>query len=894
MQNNSKFTLNVFISSAMGEESGTEWLQIRKSIKETLFKCDYLKPFIIEEHATEIPSSQFFTWYITQADIVVILVKNEIRPGTQQEIEIALEKNKPILVYFYNADQAEQSVIDFKEYMILKDVSTFRILDSFMSIDELVFNDVLNNMITYYKFKHDIANQEKEIGYNSSELILEDSILDKKFLTYFGNNQKALQNLFSLSDYGGHEDADSSKLGTELLEWLYNGEKFVDWNELVPIWESLTLSESIINILELKHQSTQKYFNKDFENALKFLDSAFILAEESNAPEWLLGEILIDSRNISGRMDRTDLKYQSLINERDKFIYFPIGDRYLKNAFEKLEKERLTLRTLSPSTVRFGNTLLGSLQDMENYVYVSFMMGSSTHLLLGRKKVIELLIEYGELYRDDNLIYQAIRLMVLSGNAKMFSEVLQKYWDTVNDIFAVKVDDLWNLTEVRYCNNVQIMKCLIIGSLGQYMNNSLFREAMTFLFSFSKDFEIPETSNYLLDALDHNLERISEDFTLDMMLNFLNSNRIMFYDKVTNILSKMSLTQCEQSEIEELSNKLIETIDRILQKSGQPYFIVNLLEQHEEIFSDLYEKMKSFLSEKQIDYIDIELGNNEKAEKILIDGIEMLRKRFIPDNSVQMYYGDDPLASIVLIIENFKTSSLIEILNEKFVPLVIEVLSSRASLEIKESYLESLITLLVEYKKIGQEVPIELKEFFMSSKIELKDEFGMDRASVVSSKYYINTINSLIDADNLDTENSMFITCVGYKEKPALERKALSYSIQKYIEYNLISVKEIPLFINLVVLDMLRDEYFVVRKNAIKCTLLLYKVNSSELFKGELIRMTLDSSPNVKGCYLNLLKEDYLSREDKMEILKLFSRDASYNIRESSLKQLKELENATY
>ncbi|EJX8001365.1 hypothetical protein OEN05_002758, partial [Enterococcus faecalis] len=101
-----------------------------------------------------------------------------------------------------------------------------------------------------------------------------------------------------------------------------------------------------------------------------------------------------------------------------------------------------------------------------------------------------------------------------------------------------------------------------------------------------------------------------------------------------------------------------------------------------------------------------------------------------------------------------------------------------------------------------------------------------------------------------------------------------------------VSANEIPPFINLVVLDMLRDEYFEVRKDALNCVLHLYKIQPSELLKGELIRMTLDSSPNVKAYYLNLLKDNFLCEKDRQEILTLFSRDASYNIRESSLKQL--------
>ncbi|EGO6578287.1 hypothetical protein GZ782_002766, partial [Enterococcus faecalis] len=616
--NNSKFKLEVFISSAMGEESGTKWLEIRKSIKNTLCKCEFLSPFTIEDHANEIPSTQFFTWWIKRADVVVILVKNEIRPGTQQEIDIAIEKGIPILVYFCNTEEIAQSAKEFKNYMISKDKTTFKLLDSFIDIDKIVFNDIVNNLISYYKYTHDVAVQNGESNYYPNELVFEDNILDKSLLSYFGSNQNILFELFSLSFYGTREESNNSKLGKDLLEWLYGGEAWVSWEDLIPIWEKGSLAESIINILKLRHQSIQKYFDKNYTSALEDLDGALKLAKEKNAPDWLLGDMLIDARNISSRMKTDNLKYKEQINEMKKFIHFPVGDRYLKNAFETLERERLEIRTLSASDTRLGNTLTSSLQDLENYLYISLLIGSSTHLLLARKKFIEILLEYGDLYGDENLIYQSLRLMVLAGESKMFSRVLQKYWEEINATLAVKVDELWELTNRCYSINNKIMKCLIIKSLGQYMENSLFRKAMTFLLDFSENISSPQESKYILNAMNNNLTRLKDGFSLDILLNVLKSNKINLYGEFTNILSNLDLARYDRVEIEELSNELKNKIDIILGKNGQPYFIINLLNQCEESFIDLYDMMSNLVLEEDLDYIDIELGNTKKAEKTLI------------------------------------------------------------------------------------------------------------------------------------------------------------------------------------------------------------------------------------------------------------------------------------
>lgn len=880
-----KYKLKVFISSAMRGENETKWMSIRKSIKHKLAKCEYLQTFTIEDHASEFPSTQLFTWHITQSDIVVILIKNEIRPGTNQEIEKALEEDKPTLIYFYNPESPSSSVQEFKNYLMDRDKVTFKLIDDDDEIDKIVLNDVINNVINYYQLSHDSPQLEEKDNYFSTEILFEDSILDKRFLDYFGNNQDNLIDNLNLSIYARTDvkKSEENKLGTKLLTWLYNGSFDVREQELITILEKLSLSDDIIEVLKLRHQSIQKYFNNEVDTALSCLDKAYELARESRMPSWLLGDILIDCRNIYSKHNLINNKYQQKIRELDSFIYFPVGDRFLKRAFETLEKERLTIRTLSPTATRFGNTLLGSLQDIENYLYTSFMIGSSTHLLLARKKMFEILIEYGEIYKDRNLIYQALKLIIIAGEVKNFSKTLAKYWHEVNDILAANVNELWDLTDAEHSINKNNMKCSIIKSLGQYMHNSLFRKAMTFLLQYAQELEHHAKVTYLLDAINYNLQRFNNEFVLDMLLDILKSDKIMDYSKVSKLLSEVNLTKCDELDIKELSNVLKEKLNNILNNNGSPYFIINLLKQQSSNFNDLYDLIRNEVPEDQLDFIDIRLEDSKKEEKILMDSIIKLEKRFNPYSSIHISYANDPLAVIIVIIKNYKTENLITLLNEQFIPLVIKVLSSDTSLEEKDSYLGALVTLLVEYKKENKNIPEKLKSLFADQEIVLEGSTIFSNASVISAKYYINTINSLL---GIDAENNIFSTCVDYKEKSSTDRDAFSYSIQKYIEFNLISNNKIPLFIDLVVLEMLRDDYFSVRKNALKCLMLLYNNSPSYLLKAELVRMTMDSSPNVKGYFLSLLGDNLLRQDVANELLTLFSKDASFNIRESSQEKL--------
>lgn len=878
MRKSPRTRLQVFISSAMAEECGTPWLKIRKSIKNKLIKCDYLSPFTIEENVVELSSIDYFLFNIKRSDIIVILVKDEIRFGTKQEIIQATELNKPMLVYFCKPDVPSISIEEFKEELIKKDTLTFKEIENFDNIDQIILDDVINNILSYYQYKHiDIETKNNQEELISNNVLLDNSLLDKNSLDHFGNNINTLIDFLGLSNYATKNDEYlESNIAKKLLEWGFKGTDFINEQEINTFFSELSLSKEIEKILRLRLQSTQKYFEESFEDALEKLDAAYELAEKEKAPNWLLSEILIDSRNIKSKMGYYQTEYQKKLDSSENFVHFPIADRFLKIAFETLEKERFRERNASPSTVHFGNTLLYSLQYAEKYLYISFVMGSFTHLLQARNKFAELLIGYGDLYKDENLIYQALKLYILSGDQKNFSKVLETDWNRLSNILAVNVKELWEFTDAKYSSNSNLLKCAITKSLGQYMNNSLFVKATSELIKYSSELVNNEQGVILLDAIDNNFKRFGNTYVLSMTLNILKSDKMILYRKVTDLLSKIELLGCDDSDLKELEVILRENIAKILERNGNPIFIINLLNQSD-IFSTLFDSMKEKISTNTLNIINIELGHHVESQILLQKNISNLRERFNSStNGVYTRYADNPLGIIEYLIEKYPSDQHFAILNREFIPLVIDVLSSAVTLETKQEYLKTLIELLSEYKKSKRIVPKALTTFFSEKEIKLEEDWSIEQASRISSLYYVSTIKSLLD---LDSENEILTSCINYKQNSKSERDSFSYSIQKFIEFSISSKKLIPSFINLIVMDMLQDNYFMVRKNAIKCLLLIYSESPSELFENELIRMTVDISPNFKFYYINQLSKNILDKDMTKSLLSLFLKDGSYAIR---------------
>ncbi|MCW2281225.1 hypothetical protein QUD55_02580 [Lactococcus lactis] len=881
-----KTRLKVFISSAMSEESGTQWKKIRESIKNKLRECDYLSPFTIEENVNEISSIEYFLLNIKISDIIVILVKDKIRDGTKLEILKAIELKKPMLVYFCNSAGSSESIQEFRKELIKTDALTFKEIADFDNIDKVVLNDVINNILCYYQYKHidlEAESDDEEEELISNNVLLDNSLLGKKNLDHFGNNRNTLIELLELSNYATINDENvGSSIAKKLLKWTFKGTNFITEQEMSTLFSEFSLSKEIEKILRLRFKSTQKYFGGNLEEALENLDRAYELGKKEKVPNWLLSEILIDSRNIKNQLGYYQTEYQQKLDTLESIVHFPIADRFLKMAYENLEKERFRERNASANTMHFGNTLLDSLQYAEKYLYISFVMGSSTHLLVARKKFTELLIGYGDLYKDENLIYQALKLYTLSGDQKNFSKVLETDWNRVSNILAVNVEELWHLTDAKYSTNSNLLKCVITKSLGQYMKNGLFMQATSYLIKYSSDLKNYEQGVLLLNAIDNNFIRFGNSYVLSMILNILKSDKITLYQKVTDLLSKIDLSGCDESDLKELEIILKEKISEIIENNGNPEFIVNLLNQSN-IYSDLLDSIIKKVHENISDIIDIELGNYEKSNKILQNNISLLKERFNPSSNVYIRYVDNPLVAIEYIIKQCPSNKLFEILNNEFIPLLIEVLSAPVTLIVKQEYLKTLVVLLTEYKRSEIAIPELLTNFFGNDEIKLEEVWSTNQSSVVSSFYYVTTIKSLL---NLNSENEILTFCVNYKQNSRREREAFSFSIQKFIEYNITSNQTIPSFINLVVMDMLQDNYIMVRKNAIKCALLLYSATPSEVLENELIRMTIDVSPNVKFYFINQLSKQILDTSMTQRLLSLFEKDGSYAIRLESKKML--------
>ena len=90
--------IEVFVSSSMSDEGDFSWQQLRDELNRALLKSDIFKPFAIESHASIEPSSSYYLNRLVQSDIVIGIIRSELRPGTSKELYRAIQLRKPLIL----------------------------------------------------------------------------------------------------------------------------------------------------------------------------------------------------------------------------------------------------------------------------------------------------------------------------------------------------------------------------------------------------------------------------------------------------------------------------------------------------------------------------------------------------------------------------------------------------------------------------------------------------------------------------------------------------------------------------------------------------------------------------------------------------------------------------
>lgn len=879
--------LNIFISSAQRDENGFRWSEIRRQVKENIEKCPYTIPFIIDDVASEISSTQLFQYEVLKADIIVMLIKGEVRPGTSVEFATATKNHKPLLVYFLKDDNPSLGVTQLRKAVQTADYCTYRDLDTFDNIAEIVQNDVIENVIRYYQFDHFTKGVENtttvEISSEAEKSTASNHSIPKKTsIALFSSSYTHIFELLGTDD-AIDEDVTISplhELGVTALDWLITGTSLECETEILKLIENISDLYVSTDWLLKRWDAILFGLSGCYEDALTAEREALVLAKESNLPIWIVNDILIDCRNLENEVHDqkrewvVDTEAQRELNNLETIVYLPVLDRYLTDIYKELLKEEFKYQTASANTIFYGTNFGKVINNVENYFFSAILYGSYTHMVITREILVKVLYKYDELTRKSPLLIDCIKVLVVSGDSKQFNKIIDYKWDDAYAEIVSHADEIWSLTDAAPSLHREHIKQAVITKLGLYLSDSMFEEAQDFLEMLAPTVYWGNSEDYF-ESINQNMCRLNCTKVLNMLVRIIEEQRFHLGGKLANIILQMKLDDVETSDQHSFCDALKTKISLIVKNGGTPQIIAALASQSPEIFSVLSTVPENGLIGVEKVFYDINMGVGNWND-VLKHEIETARTQFEANREPGTYIGffELPYAMIKKVIREHYTPSMDEIIEQQFFTLCVDVLNSQAVAKIKDDCLDCLCDVLAFNPVFKTKMPQLLSDAIVTIEVEntgtiLSDSKGAFACRVLMVK---------IISGNAKKEE-LLEWCVGYDKKKAKERIALAECIEQFIVQGL-PTGQIDATILSIVMQCFEDQHYVVRRKACNCFSLLLDTKYVDFAERKLCEAAIDPSHYVRSQVLNLCRSKKIIEPTiRNELINILSNDANYAIR---------------
>lgn len=884
---NPPIRLNVFISSAQRNENGFKWGEVRREVKNYLEECPYIVPFIIDVVASEISSTQLFQYEVLKADIVVMLIKGEVRPGTSTEFATATKNKKPLLVYFLKDDNPSLEVEQLRKAVQVADYCTYRDIDDFDNIAQIVRNDIISNVIRYYQYDH-FNKSGVDTATVELSAVVEEPSLPKHSTpakTTIGLFSSSYTHIFKLLGIDGADDEDTPKsplhtFGIILLDWLVAGAPFECEEEILKLIENLKDSYDSTDWLIKRWDAIRFVLSGNFKQALAAEKEALTLAKSANLPTWIINDILIDCRNLENtvhnqRRERVvDSEIQKELTNLETIVYLPVLDRYLTDIYSALSKEEFKFQTASPNTIFFGTNIGGIINNVENYFFSAVLYGSFTHMVITREILTMVLYRYDDITKKRPLLLDCLKILVVKGDAKQFKKIIDHKWDDAYAEIVSHADEIWALTDKTLLSHQNSIKQAVIAKLGLYLSDSVFEKVEKFLLTIAQTIYWGNSEDYF-ESINQNMRRLNCESVMRMLTGIIDEQRFHLGGKLANIILQMKLDNVEVETQRSFCDVLKAKISLIVKNGGTPQIIAALASQNPETFSVLSGVPENGLVGVEKTFYDINMGKGNWTE-VLTHEIRTAKNQFEVNKEPGIYTGffELPYAMIKKVIREHYDSSMDEVIEQQFFPLCTEVLKSQAVAKVKNDCIDGLCDVLAFNTSLRTKMPKELSDAISAIEVEKAGTIFSESKGAFACRVLMAKIIS-----GASSKEELLEWCVGYSKKETNERIALAECIEQFI-VQVLSKDQIDATVLSIVMQCFDDEHYVVRRKSCNCFVLLLDTKYRDLAERKLCEAAIDPSHYVRSQVLNLCKSEKIKiPEIKNELIGILATDANYAIR---------------
>lgn len=891
--------LKVFISSAMGDEVHTDseetfkWLDFRETVQNELNKCPYIQAFTIENRTSTMRSSDFMVANVDSSDIVVLLIKNEFREGTEVEYTRCRETNKPMLVFFFGDDTAKDEVISLRKDLEKRDYCTYRKMNDFTNAEKIITNAVIQDVIFYYHYNHHYTPFLQPIDIDGTPIETESDydsyIPTKTVLSQFKTSYKSIYSYIGMSNLSQKQsDIPLSNLHTvveQAIKWVLNGERFLSSDVKSKLVSSVATIYPNVEWYSKRLDAIDFFIQGDIVKAYYSEKEALKLAEETKAAAWIVTNILIDLRNLQmlcpkNKIGLEDEIYQNRLNSLNTIVHVPVLDRYLEDTYEALLNEEIKRNTASFGTTFFGSNLDNIISGVENYLFSSLLYGSYTHLAITRKIFATIFYRTGKLYNSPELLYTAIKMYLFDGKYKDFIRLSNLEWNNISNIFILNADGLWHQAHNLQERSKEAVCIGVLYRIGLYLSDNSFTEAERYLLELSEHLPWNISDNYT-DCIINNCERLSNENVVKILITIIGKDKYATANHITRLISYLDLESVSNKTLKSLCEVLKEKLPDMVSRNGDPQCIAALVNGNPDVFSELETLPNNGLSGEQA--LIYALNTNKGDWYALLQSeIESARQQFEANNQKGIYheFGVNPYYIVSCVFENNPSYDIIKCVTEEFFPLCIDVLNSNCSFDTKDQCAECLCTALGYYHKNGIDIPSALIGCIQNVSLEDSSDFIMTHRSNEGLWCRLIILKILVGV----LEKQVLIQwCFSYSKKDAKERRALVQCLKTYLQYSVDVSSDVDALIISIIFQCCEDQDVFIRTMACECLWFILDSQYAGQAEEKIYEMSIDPTPAIRSKLLYIFKENNTIHKELINIITLqLVNDANYVIRKQA------------
>lgn len=554
--------IEVFVSSSMRDEGDFSWLQLRDELNRALLKSDIFKPFTIESHASIEPSSSYYLNRLVQSDIVIGIIRSELRPGTSKELYRAIQLRKPLILVKLEGETSSDIESLFR-YVREMDACTYVELPSDSGLVSYLMDQLNNVMVDlFHNRRFEIEDGKPAVFADIAPISIPEDVLDA-----FGASVALVSKKFNYHAEWLERKSDNPHLfflGEKAVEWLLYGTRFSVGAFKADILEIMKDSGIPRDTLSLRLDALDASIEGRYSRCYELLQLACDSIESKDC--WAYGNCLIDKRTVAGMLSEygfgTQWSIQKQIDALSAPAYIPLALKFEEEVGTAVLNASREARAVNPyTTIRHDASLASVMSNISCLLFSSILCGSISSALYSRSLLANSLIDYSSIYNRPELELEGIKLLVLQGDAKGFENRFAYKSDGLRSYLPSCAEELWHLTSLTAQAYRPSMISVVIKECAPYFSDDTICDAWNTL-NVADDFRQCESK--WIKAIGMIKMRVDEKSLVSLLCQVVDQHLYTVASDVSNVIGGMDLDKIDKELVDQLGSSLKSNSDELL------------------------------------------------------------------------------------------------------------------------------------------------------------------------------------------------------------------------------------------------------------------------------------------------------------------------------------------